>query len=216
MTPDKISDIPMRNMSDTESRILCAAEKVFISKGFAAARTTTIAEMAGVTHAMLHYYFRTKENLFERVVAEKIDSVARTFIIPFDHYGKNIDECIREGMARHFDFVRRNPQFPKFMISEVIGNEKLMGMLKVKIMQTAGSVISQLQNKIDEESEKGRCRKVDAFGLMIDIISLNIFPVLIAPVLYSSNDGDTSSAVNEFFESRKQTNIDIIIHKLMI
>ena len=54
---------------DTETRILEAAEKEFFEKGYAGARTTSIAEAAGVTHAMLHYYFRTKDNLFERIVS---------------------------------------------------------------------------------------------------------------------------------------------------
>ena len=58
---------------DTETRILEAAEKEFFEKGYAGARTTSIAEAAGVTHAMLHYYFRTKDNLFERIVSEKIN-----------------------------------------------------------------------------------------------------------------------------------------------
>lgn len=56
---------------DTEYLILQAAEREFMSKGFAGARTTSIAEAAGVTHAMFHYYFRTKEKLFDRIIAEK-------------------------------------------------------------------------------------------------------------------------------------------------
>ena len=59
------------NPPDTESRILIAAEQEFMAKGYAGARTTSIAEAAGVTHAMLHYYFRTKDKLFERIIAEK-------------------------------------------------------------------------------------------------------------------------------------------------
>ena len=60
------------NPNDTESRILQAAEREFFEKGYAGARTASIAEAAGVTHAMLHYYFRTKDKLFERIVSEKI------------------------------------------------------------------------------------------------------------------------------------------------
>lgn len=60
---------PARNK---EQAILEAAEQEFLNKGFAGARTTSIAEAAGVTHAMLHYYFRTKEQLFERILDEKM------------------------------------------------------------------------------------------------------------------------------------------------
>ena len=53
-----------KNANDTEVRILQAAEKEFLEKGYAGAKTTDIAAAAGVTHAMLHYYFRTKDKLF--------------------------------------------------------------------------------------------------------------------------------------------------------
>ena len=55
-----------------EQAILAAAEQEFLAKGFDGARTTSIAAAAGVTHAMLHYYFRTKENIFERILDEKL------------------------------------------------------------------------------------------------------------------------------------------------
>lgn len=63
--------------SHTENRILKAAEAEFLAKGYAGARTTAIAEAAGVTHAMLHYYFRTKDKLFERILNEKNTAGAR-------------------------------------------------------------------------------------------------------------------------------------------
>ena len=60
--------------SNTEQSILKAAEKEFLKKGFSGSKTTEIAKEAGVTHAMLHYYFRTKENLFNKVFEEKSES----------------------------------------------------------------------------------------------------------------------------------------------
>ena len=58
--------------NNSQDRILKAAEEEFLMKGFAGARTTEIAKQAGVTHAMLHYYFNTKEQLFEQVMNEKM------------------------------------------------------------------------------------------------------------------------------------------------
>ena len=62
----------MEHKEGTDERILKAAENEFFTKGFAGARTTAIAENAGVTHAMLHYYFRTKEQLFNTVLKRNI------------------------------------------------------------------------------------------------------------------------------------------------
>lgn len=63
--------------NNTEQLILEAAEQEFFTKGFGGARTAVIAEKAGVTHAMLHYYFRKKEYLFERIVAKTSRSLRR-------------------------------------------------------------------------------------------------------------------------------------------
>lgn len=69
-------DLAVHNVEgSTESRILAAAEGEFLDKGFDGARTTTIAARAGVTHAMLHYYFRTKGQLFERIISSKIEQL---------------------------------------------------------------------------------------------------------------------------------------------
>ena len=62
----------MSEANSTEKAILQAAEKEFLTKGLASSKTTEIAKAAGVTHAMLHYYFRTKDNLFEQVFQEKV------------------------------------------------------------------------------------------------------------------------------------------------
>ena len=70
-------------MRNKEQAILEAAEREFIAKGFAGARTTSIAEAAGVTHAMLHYYFRTKEQLFERILDEKMRLMGESVLAAF-------------------------------------------------------------------------------------------------------------------------------------
>ncbi|MGM9727214.1 MAG: TetR/AcrR family transcriptional regulator, partial [Prevotella sp.] len=65
----------MRHKEGTDEKILKAAETEFFTKGYDGARTTSIAEKAGVTHAMLHYYFRTKEQLFGEVLSRNIDNM---------------------------------------------------------------------------------------------------------------------------------------------
>ena len=62
-------------MQSKEQQILEAAEKEFLEKGYNGARTTSIAKAADVTHAMLHYYFRTKEQLFERFIDKKMSEI---------------------------------------------------------------------------------------------------------------------------------------------
>ena len=69
----------MANENDNERLILQAAEEEFMQKGYNGAKTTAIAAKAGVTHAMLHYYYRTKENLFQKVFSAKVQQVVQPF-----------------------------------------------------------------------------------------------------------------------------------------
>lgn len=106
---------PLHNREDA---ILRAAEREFLAKGFEGARTTSIAEAAGVTHAMLHYYFRTKEQLFERILDEKLQLMSQTVLSAFGEPGLPLAERLRNGIGRHFDFVAENPDLPRFIVNE--------------------------------------------------------------------------------------------------
>ena len=103
---------------DTESEILKAAEQEFMLKGFDGAKTTSIAHAAGVTHAMLHYYFRTKEQLFERILTEKVQLMSESVLAAFGQPGLPLLERLKDGVTCHFDFIAANPQLPRFIVNE--------------------------------------------------------------------------------------------------
>lgn len=199
----------------TEDRILEAAETAFFQKGFTAARTTAIAEAAGVTHAMLHYYYRTKEKLFAKVLDNKISALASTFIIDIDD-NTSLSDCVRYAVRNHFDFVRSNPLLPRFLISEVFSNESLMDLLKEKLGTFAVSTIERLQSKIDEAVADGECEPIDATTLMLDIVSLNVFPILAAPMVCKVKNLNTPSEFDEFLDSRREENVKIILSRLQV
>lgn len=92
-------------LPDTEARILQAAEHEFLTKGYAGARTTSIAEAAGVTHAMFHYYFRTKDKLFERIMGEKIALLKEAVFKSVEDMSLSLGDIIRNIIVRHLDFV---------------------------------------------------------------------------------------------------------------
>ena len=102
--------------TDTESRILQAAEEEFLLKGLEGARTTAIAERAGVTHAMLHYYFRTKNMLFERIIEEKMRNAGNIMQAVFVLGDMPLMERVKRGVEQHFDFTTRIISF-LFLIS---------------------------------------------------------------------------------------------------
>lgn len=208
-----ISDNIGQDAKDTETRILEAAEREFLTKGFTSARTTAIAEAAGVTHAMLHYYYRTKDKLFGKVIDEKLSSIAKTFVINVEEEN-TLPECVRKAVESHFDFVRANPMLPRFLASEVFANENLMQMLKEKVGSLAASTICRLQEKIDIAASRDECDSMDATDLVLDIVSLNVFPILAAPMVRKVKDLKTEKEYDEFLDSRKEENVKTILSRL--
>ena len=203
------------NPPDTESRILIAAEQEFMAKGYAGARTTSIAEAAGVTHAMLHYYFRTKDKLFERIIAEKTALLKELMLGSIDSSDLPLDTLITTLISRHIDFIAANPGLPRFMVVEVFGNSECLAVMRNQLINYAPGFIADLQRRIDADASRGICRQVDAVMLLIDIVSLNLFSFMSAP-LFNAILGADFVGSPEFVELRKKENIETIMRKLKL
>lgn len=199
--------------NNVEEKILKAAEEEFLAKGYAGARTTSIASAASVTHAMLHYYFRTKERLFEKIMSDKLESIKEILVIMLDDNGQPFKDRLRSMIERHFDLLAKNPKLPHFMINEVYTNPEGFELISKGIMTIAAEAITKLQKQIDMEAEKGNCRKMDALNLLLDVISLNIFPYIAYPLM-----GKVLSSAgrmpDEFLKQRKEENVRTILGKI--
>ena len=205
----------MNHSGDTETKILQAAEKEFFEKGYAGSRTTSIAEAAGVTHAMLHYYFHTKDQLFERVVSGKINMLGDIILSAIGDDDLPLEVRIRQGVERHFDFISANRDLPKFIVSEVLARPEHVDMMKQNALHIVNNLLGNLQREIDENAAQGLCRQVDARMLLIDIVSLNVFPFMAAPIVYGAI-GDSYGSYDEFLAMRKNENVETILDKLKI
>lgn len=199
--------------NSTENAILAAAEREFLTKGFAGARTTSIAEAAGVTHAMLHYYFRTKAKLFDRIIEEKISLLKEALFNPVENENASIEETIQTIIERHLDFIAANPDLPRFITSEVYSNTERSDVFLSQITKYAPIMLNNLQSKIDRAAEARHCRRVDARMLILDITSLNIFSFIAAPILNAAMSGLTAD-FEKFIAMRKKENFDTIMRKL--
>ena len=208
----KLND--MINQS-TENKILEAAEKEFLQKGFDLARTTAIAKEAGVTHAMLHYYFRTKEKLFEKIISDKISSLGELMLDSFSNSDLPLFEKIASAITRHLDFVSANPSLPIFFIREIYSNPENMKPVMESLAAIAKRSVPGLQKELDEAAARGECRKIRAEMLLLDIVSLNIFSFVAQPVVETAFP-DLFSDRARFLRQRKRENIETIIRRLKI
>ena len=204
---------PHNHQRDTEALILQAAEREFLEKGYSGAKTTAIAQAAGVTHAMLHYYFRTKEKLFEKIVADKMDKLKRVMFGVIGNPDLPLRERLKQGVEQHFDFIAENPHLPRFIFNELHEHPERIDQVKNSIASIAAKAITTLQNEIDRKAASGECRPVDARMLMLDIASLNLFPFVAAPLI-SSPFGKLFEGRDEFLEMRKKENVRTVLGKL--
>ena len=135
-----------------EKAILQAAEEEFFEKGFDGARTVSIAQKAGVTHAMLHYYFRSKEQLFRKILDEKMAVFSESVLNVFSDTEKPLLERLEEGIRRHFDFLSSNPGLPAFILREL---DRINLDMKELLSSRGLPIIRQTQQELD--ASRSRC-----------------------------------------------------------
>ncbi len=196
-----------------EQQILAAAEQEFLTRGYDGARTTSIAQAAGVTHAMLHYYFRTKEQLFERIVDEKFETMSHSMFAIMGDPSLPIVERIKGGIEAHFDFVAQNPLLPRFVINEIISRPERYDVLYKRVGAIIDNVYRGLQSEINRSSERGEIERVDIKMLFISIMSLNIFTFLAYPFMEPLM-GELMVNRERFLAERKAENIETILRRI--
>ena len=103
----------------TEEKILEAASEVFTEKGFAGTRTRDIAEEAGINLALLNYYFRSKEKLFEQVMKVKMVLLFGQIVPILTNEKTNLEEKIDLVSNKYFEILSKNPNLPLFVLSEM-------------------------------------------------------------------------------------------------
>lgn len=197
----------------TEQLILAAAEKEFLQKGYDGARTTSIAKEAGVTHAMLHYYFRTKDLLFERIVDRCVGTLAQSMVAILGDPNKPLLDRIESGISAHFDVIAANPLLPKFFITEVITRPERHHILLEKVSNVAVLLFSKLQQDLDMAFERGEIVKTDIRMLLISIISINVMPFIALPLI-GQVMSDLTGNKEDFYAKRKAENVELILKRI--
>lgn len=197
----------------TEQTILEAAEQEFLEKGFAGAKTTAIAKRAGVKHAMIHYYFRTKENLFTMVFQQKIRILAESFSQSFNQDLSFFDQ-LKLAIGTHFDFIAANPRLLFFVYGEIITNDRRKKMLVQSVFPKLKGIVKRLKDGIDVEVENGTIRFIRPTELLMNIIALNAITFLAMPLLQIIKRNDKE--VEKLLKQRRENNIQFIINGLKI
>ena len=167
-------------MGETELSIIEAAKKIFVQKGFAAARMQEIADEAGINKALLHYYFRSKEKLYRVIVSETIGLVIPRLAEAINFDG-SVEEKIDMIVETYIDTITENPHMPTFMMMELA--QKRVGFIEEIKKNT--STLPNFQDffmRVMMEGNEGKIRKVNPIHLLINTLAMCIFPFLIRPI----------------------------------
>ena len=202
-----------KHQNNKEQAILAAAKEEFFNKGYDGARTTSIARNAGVTHAMLHYYFKTKEQLFERIFHETMGMLVEGILEVFTQTEKPFKERMAEALDIHFEVIRQNPRLPLFMIREVASRPERFAVIKNVISSFASNLLATMQHDIDQAVSNSEISPIDATTLLLDMVSLNVFPFIVKPVFEAATGLDLN-ADSKFWDIRKQENLELIMRRL--
>lgn len=194
---------------DTEAQILEAAKDVFQKKGMDGARMQEIANEAGINKAMLHYYYRSKQLLFEAVFSNAFSLLAPQ-LNKILNDESSIEDKVKNFTSNYISFISKHPYLPNFIISEMNRNPNFFE----RIQQNAAfPTLEKFNCQVEAEVEKGILKPIDGNQLFINIISLNIFPFVATPLIKGFLKID-NKGFKQLMEQRKVAVSEFIINSI--
>jgi len=195
-----------------EQTILGAAETLFIEQGFDKTSTGQIAKLAGCNQALVHYYYRTKEKLFDLVFEKKMRMALNNFL-QVESEGLDFEKRIPLMVGLHFDFLKNNPRISSFLLHELSRNPARIRNMIDKIRQYVQPLLERLNRDLEEAVKQGRIRPITGIDLLLTIVSLNVAPFLIRPVFQTALSL-SDKEIEDILENRKREIVETVLSRL--
>lgn len=200
----------MQKSVTTEQKILNAARIVFHRKGLHGARMQDIADKAGINKALLHYYFRSKDQLFEAVFREALQHLFPKFIDIWSAEALLTDK-ITAFIHSYIDALRENPFLPAFVLHEI--NQNPEQFTRSFIPREALGVVRSLLEQIAKEGREGKIKLIDPRQLLVNMLSLCIFPFAAKPMI-TRIMGMNEKEFSLFIQQRKEVVTHLILQSI--
>lgn len=195
---------------NTESQILEAAKNVFQRKGMDGSRMQEIANEAGINKAMLHYYYRSKQILFEAVFKNAFSLLAPQLNKILNDDSSVIDK-VKNFTSNYISFISKHPYLPNFIVQEINRNPEFIN--KIKNNNSNFPNLEKFKKQVANDIEKGIIKPIDAEQLFINILSLCLFPFVAKPLIKAITDVN-DTAFKQIIEARKTEIADFIINSI--
>lgn len=196
---------------DTEQKILEAAAKVFITKGFDGARMQDIADEAAINKSMLHYYYRSKDKLFERVFSEQMQEHTRLMTEALSS-DLEVREKLTMLVFNHYEACMKSPELSLFILNEVNRNSDKIKMLIQ--MDVISNSMQRLKEQMKREASEGKINNISPDHLICDLISLLEFPMMAGPMIASVLFNNDLAAYKNMLEERRK-HITYVLNRLL-
>ena len=192
--------VNIKKDQSAEEKIIAAARKVFLSKGLAGARMQDIADEAGINKALLHYYFRSKDKLFEMIFMEAAQKLFPKINFIFES-NMPLFEKIEHFADEYISVMVENPYLPSFVLNEI--NREPVAFFK-KLNEKFGFPDPALFLKqIEREIKKGTIKRINPLQLLMNMLSMCIFPFMAKP-MFQLRMGLGETQFRDFMEQRKK------------
>ena len=162
----------------TEEKIKNAALKLFTQKGYAATRTRDISEEAGINLALLNYYFRSKEKLFELVMLEILQNFFRGIAQIFNDETRTVDQKIQMFVNEYTALLTQQPDLPLFIFQELrMKPEKFASKMGVNVIFK-----SLFFTQLSQDIARKKIADIHPLHYVINMIGMCVFPFIAAPI----------------------------------
>ena len=196
---------------NTDEKILSAAQSVFIIKGMDGARMQEIANEAGINKALLHYYFRTKQKLFEAIFSKLFNQIFPNLEMLIES-DKPIDLKLGAFIEKYTEVMLKNPFLPAFILKEINRDPNFFP----SIFKEKGIDPSKILEMFEKEMETGNIVKMNPRDLIINMLSMCLFPFAAKPLLQLILFENDSKAYDQFLIERKTTVKNFVLNSILI
>lgn len=197
--------------SCTEEKIFDAACTVFFQKGFDGARMRDIAAAAQINISMLHYYYRSKEHLFSLVLSKAFNNIYEQ-ILKIVRKDTSILKKLSGFIEVYVDFFMQYPHLPRFLLNEIALRDDFPT-LDSNHMRVISEVFQTIDKQLYIASSENLIRPISSHQLVLNIISLSIFPYLAQPVSTKLLHF-TPQEYQTLLEARKEEIISFVTYSL--
>lgn len=203
----------IKNEQSMDQAILEEAEKLFLEKGFALTSTTEIAKRVGCNQALVHYYFRTKDNLFNTIFEQKFRVFFQHIFELENMENLSFSDRLKHIIESHFDMIKANAKLPLLIISEFSRRPEQIDILKEKFKNLPKELFEKLNADLEAEIEAGRIRPISIMDLIITVASLNVSLFLLMPI--AGHVASLNEAQRQFMiEHRRDEHVKLILNSL--